>query len=99
MSSVEVEELERLLASATLPGVQAALRALLEKEREKVRPIDDATTAYDFLTNYVLVDKKTIAELYTIEPHADIRKMLILLFCLLNKKRTTIVLDLSLIHI
>ena len=40
MSSVEVEELERLLASATLPGVQAALRALLEKEREKVRPID-----------------------------------------------------------
>jgi hypothetical protein len=93
MSSVEVEELERLLASATLPGVQAALRALLEKEREKVRPIDDATSAYDFLTNYVLVDKKTIAELYTIEPHADIRKMLILLFCLLNKKRTTIVLD------
>lgn len=93
MSSAEVEELERLLASATLPVVQAALSALIAKEREKVRPIDDATTAYNFLTNYVLVDKKTIAELYTIEPHADIRKMLILLFCLLNKKRTTIVDD------
>ena len=82
----EISELKRLLASARLPGVRAALTALLvEKEKEKVITIDDATSAYDFLTNYILHDKKSIAEVYMIEPHASIRKMFILLFCLLNQ--------------
>ena len=90
----EISELKRLLASARLPGVRAALTALLvEKEKEKVITIDDATSAYDFLTNYILHDKKSIAEVYMIEPHASIRKMFIFLFCLLNKDRKTIVLD------
>ena len=88
----EISELKRLLASARLPGVRAALTALLV-EKEKVITIDDATSAYDFLTNYILHDKKSIAEVYMIEPHASIRKMFILLFCLLNKDRKTIVLD------
>jgi hypothetical protein len=90
----EISELKRLLASARLPGVRAALTALLvEKEKEKVITIDDATTAYDFLTNYLLDDKKSIAEVYMIEPHVSIQKMFILLFCLLNKDRKTIVLS------
>jgi hypothetical protein len=90
----EVAELKRLLASARLPGVRASLTALLvEKEKEKLLTIDDATSAYDFLRNYILHDKKSIAEVYTIEPHASIRKMFILLFCLLNKDKKTIVLS------
>jgi hypothetical protein len=90
----EVAELKRLLASAKLPRVRASLTALLvEKEKEKLSPINDTTSAYTFLTNYVLNPKKSIAELYTIEPHEAIRKMFILLFCLLNKDRKTIVLS------
>ena len=89
----EVAELERLLASAKLPGVRASLSALIKKEKEKLRTINDTTSAYTFLTNYVLNPKKSIAELYRIEPHDAIRKMFILLFCLLNKDRKTIVLD------
>jgi hypothetical protein len=90
----EVAELTRLLASAKLPGVRASLTALLvEKEKGKLIPINDTTSAYTFLTNYVLNPKKSIAELYTIEPHEAIRKMFILLFCLLNKDRKTIVLS------
>jgi hypothetical protein len=90
----EVAELTRLLASAKLPGVRASLTALLvEKEKGKLIPINDTTSAYTFLTNYVLNPKKSITELYTIEPHASIQKMFILLFCLLNKDRKTIVLS------
>jgi hypothetical protein len=89
----ELAELELFLASAKLPEVKALLSTLIEEKKDRLRPIGNATTAYDFLTNYVLNPKKSISEIYMIEPHEAIRKMFILLFCLLNKDRKTIVLD------
>ena len=59
-----------------------------QNETEEVAP---STTAYEFLENYILNPRKTIEEVYTIQPHEDIRKMLILLFCVINKDKKTIV--------
>ena len=53
--------------------------------------ITPSSTAYEFLENYILNPRKTIEEVYTIQPHEDIRKMLILLFCVIDKDKKTIV--------
>lgn len=59
--------------------------------KAKSMAITPSTTAYEFLENYILNPRKTIEEVYTIQPHEDIRKMLILLFCVINKDKKTIV--------
>ena len=85
----EVAELERLLASAKLPGVKVAISELIMKAKSMA--ITSSTTAYKFLEKYILNPRKTIEEVYKIQPHEDIRKMLILLFCVINKDKKTIV--------
>ena len=59
--------------------------------KAKSMAITPSTTAYEFLENYILNPRKTIEEVYTIQPHEDIRKMLILLFCVIDKDKKTIV--------
>ena len=85
----EVAELKHLLASAKLPGVKMAISEIITKAKSMA--ITPLTTAYEFLENYILNPRKTIEEVYTIQPHEDIRKMLILLFCVIDKDKKTIV--------
>ena len=85
----EVAELKHLLASAKLPGVKMAISELITKAKSMA--ITPLTTAYEFLENYILNPRKTIEEVYKIQPHEDIRKMLILLFCVIDKDKKTIV--------